>query len=161
MRRFSGDSYSSISNAIPPLVPTSELPLGIRDNAPLPWCDGPNWVVHLVEKYMKSPLFVHGFAYGGHTVTGLKTQIRTWFANQSKSGEITVDEKTNLFGMNFLRSSGYFISLISRRYHLVTWIGINDMAFVDGPILRRPRRLTLKLLVNLIQRRRRCRIRYA
>ena len=41
----------------------------------------PNWVGHLVMSRLRAlqPLLVYNYAVGGHTVSGVKSQIDLWF----------------------------------------------------------------------------------
>ena len=77
--RFRGDSYSDVgyrgkSNS----RPTLENPLGVPFPG-LTWneSDQPNWVGHLLNKRdTDEPLLVFDYAIGGHTVDGIRQQVR-------------------------------------------------------------------------------------
>jgi len=115
-----GDSYSAIGYDTGWPAPNEKEPLGV----PFPgytWAEGgeeemgdstnPNWVGHLVTSRLrrKKPLLVYDYAVGGHTLSGVKSQIDLWFlphvAQKPDWAPWTADE--SLF---------------------ITWVGINDCA---------------------------------
>ena len=84
---FSGDSYSAVGYAKGIAPPTPERPLGIKFPG-MTWAekddegnDLPNWVGHLVTSRTSAgnPLLVYDYAVGGHTVSGIRTQVQTVF----------------------------------------------------------------------------------
>ncbi|KAI0054146.1 carbohydrate esterase family 16 protein [Auriscalpium vulgare] len=111
-----GDSYSAVGYHKGAQRPTPQNPVGV----PLPGYsynepDGLNWVGHLLKSYCggRDDILVYDYAVGGHRVDGVWKQIQHEFwpsiGSQPSWAPWTAD--TSLF---------------------VTWVGINDCAFIGN-----------------------------
>lgn len=124
----SGDSYSDVGyRGQPNNRPTQNNPLGIPFPG-LTWNETgqPNWVGHLVKKRDASqPLLVYDYAVGGHTIDGIRQQVRSYYAKDiGAKGEGTDwTAHDTLFG----RHTRSLPSHCSEGHpYTVVWIGIND-----------------------------------
>lgn len=88
---YSGDSYSAIGYHPRLPHPSEDNPLGIkfpgntyteaRSSANGEWEGTPNWVGHLVvsRRDKGHRMLVYDYAVGGHTVSGVRSQVEQWF----------------------------------------------------------------------------------
>jgi len=111
-----GDSYSSIGYDDFYPRPDKEHPLGSPSPAYV-WTesnDKPNWVGHLMAKHKANPdLLVYNYAIGGDTVHDLQGQVKRRFLPHAGQQPVWAPWKSD----NTL---------------FVTWIGINDCAFLGS-----------------------------
>ncbi|KAI0065396.1 hypothetical protein BV25DRAFT_1821796 [Artomyces pyxidatus] len=111
-----GDSYSAVGYDARCPKPSSENPIGL----PLPGItynepDKFNWVGHLITSYCnnRSDILVYDYAIGGQTVSGVCNQVDRQFLS-------SIGPK---IGKAWNASDALF----------VTWVGINDCAFISNP----------------------------
>lgn len=109
-----GDSYSQVGYNSTAPHPTHDNPLGIEfPGSTYNERGQPNWVGHLITKYVSQRLLVYDYAQGGHTLKGVRTQIDREFTPHlaTKPEWAPWSEADSLF---------------------VTWVGINDCAFTNN-----------------------------
>lgn len=114
-----GDSYSDVGRSIflskGKIRSTQENPLGVEfPGLTFAEPNKPNWVGHLITEFKPNPsILVHCFAVGGDTVHGVVKQVQRDFL----PGVGTQPDWAQWTSSNSL---------------FVTWVGINDCAFMSG-----------------------------
>jgi hypothetical protein len=103
---LSGASYCDIGYRQNSPHPSRERPLGVEfpgDTYAEP--GEPNWVGHLVKKYIKNEVLVYDYAQGGSCVDGVRHQIGDIFLNEIGKKQWLAEDTI-----------------------FMTWVGINDAA---------------------------------